>query len=102
MSLKTKGGEPIQHVLNTLPNYYDAVVSGAKTFEIRRNDRGFQTGDVIELVRMHSASDRVAKDFSRPRLAKRVTYVFSGDRSLGPGLGGIHGGYVILGLGDVE
>lgn len=102
MSLKTPSGTPIWHVLNTLPHYYDAVASGAKTFEIRRNDRGFQTGDVIELVRMRNETDRNAKSFDRSRIRKRITYMFAGDPALGLDLGGIRGGYVVLGLGDVD
>lgn len=39
------------HELKTLPQYWDAVQRGEKTFEVRRDDRGFQKGDVLELVR---------------------------------------------------
>lgn len=39
------------HELKILSCYFDAVASGIKTFEIRKNsDRGFQKGDVIKLV----------------------------------------------------
>lgn len=37
------------HELKTWPIHYRAVVSGHKTFEVRRNDRGFQVGDVLRL-----------------------------------------------------
>ena len=50
---------------------------------------------------MHDDTDRRAKDFTRHRLCKRITYIFAGDRSLGPELGGVHGGYVVLGLAAV-
>ncbi len=41
----------IVHELKILDCYYKAVVNGTKTFEIRKNsDRGFQKGDVINLV----------------------------------------------------
>lgn len=33
------------HELKTWPCYYEHVVSGNKTFEVRENDRGFQPGD---------------------------------------------------------
>ena len=39
------------HQLKTWPEYWDAVFSGAKTFEARKDDRGFQVGDTLELVR---------------------------------------------------
>lgn len=43
----------MNHELKILPCYFDAVLSGRKTFEIRDNcDRGFQAGDtVMQVVR---------------------------------------------------
>lgn len=38
------------HVLKTWPAYFQAIADGAKTFEIRRNDRDYQTGDLLRLV----------------------------------------------------
>ena len=41
----------MNHELKTLPSYFEAVLSGDKTFEIRDNsDRGFQRGDIVDLV----------------------------------------------------
>ena len=37
------------HELKILPEYYEAVVKREKTFEIRKNDRGFRVGDTIVL-----------------------------------------------------
>lgn len=37
------------HHLKIWPQYYEAVRDGRKTFEIRKNDRGFQAGDMVEL-----------------------------------------------------
>ena len=40
----------IKHELKILPCYFNEVVSGNKTFEIRDNsDRGFQKGDIVKL-----------------------------------------------------
>ncbi|MEC1440531.1 DUF3850 domain-containing protein [Bacillus sonorensis] len=38
-----------RHKLKILPEYFDYVYSGEKSFEIRRNDRGFKVGDLLEL-----------------------------------------------------
>lgn len=38
------------HRLKTWDFYFDSVVRGLKTFEIRRNDRDFRVGDVLELM----------------------------------------------------
>lgn len=37
------------HILKTDPDVFQAVLSGAKTFEIRLNDRGYAVGDVLGL-----------------------------------------------------
>lgn len=35
------------HRLKVFAKYADAIMSGAKTFEIRKNDRGYEVGDKI-------------------------------------------------------
>lgn len=37
------------HHLKILPEYFEAVVSGDKCFEIRKNDRGYKVGDILRL-----------------------------------------------------
>lgn len=37
------------HELKILPEYFDAVIKGEKTFEIRVNDRNFKKGDYLAL-----------------------------------------------------
>ena len=39
----------MRHELKIWPQYYQAVSNGSKTFEVRKNDRGFQKGDIVEL-----------------------------------------------------
>lgn len=39
----------MKHELKTWPEYFQAVVSGVKTFEVRKNDRQFSPGDVLVL-----------------------------------------------------
>jgi ASC-1-like (ASCH) protein len=38
-----------KHKLKILPEYFDAVCSGKKSFEIRKNDRDFCVGDMLLL-----------------------------------------------------
>lgn len=40
----------IEHVLKIETEYYQAVERGDKPFEIRKNDRDFNTCDVVTLV----------------------------------------------------
>lgn len=37
------------HELKILPQYFEAVQSGLKTFEIRKNDRDYKVGDTLVL-----------------------------------------------------
>lgn len=41
--------EPTIHELKILPEYFEAVVSGDKRFEIRKNDRNYEKGDILRL-----------------------------------------------------
>ena len=38
------------HELKTWRPYFEAVASGSKTFEVRKNDRFFQRGDFVTLL----------------------------------------------------
>lgn len=49
---------PFTHDLKTWPVYFDAIVTGRKRFELRKNDRVFSEGDILVLrewdpLRMH-------------------------------------------------
>jgi hypothetical protein len=39
----------VRHELKTWPMYFDAIVSGQKTFEMRKADRDFTIGDTLWL-----------------------------------------------------
>lgn len=38
------------HKLKTWTQFFEPVVAGEKTFEVRRNDRGFNAGDIVRLI----------------------------------------------------
>lgn len=87
------------HRLKTLPDYWNAVNEGDKNFEVRRDDRGFQKGDTLELVRLvkkYGGSGEWVEDRSgdnRPYvLIRRIAYILTGGQL------GIEPGYVVLGL----
>lgn len=39
----------VGHSLKILPEYFESVLDGSKTFEIRKNDRSFSVGDTLIL-----------------------------------------------------
>lgn len=84
------------HKLKTLDRYYDAVAAGTKTFEVRKNDRAFQTGDILELVRWTNTSLGMREDIGPKIIRKRITYLLQG------GQFGIEPQYCILGLGEED
>lgn len=48
-----------RHILKTWPDSFQAVSDGAKTFELRRDDRGFAVGDVLVLQEYEPGPDRL-------------------------------------------
>lgn len=93
-----------EHKLKAWPQYFDAVKRGDKPFEVRRDDRGFQKGDILVLQRTSQEAPYYVQYESdgsqfgkRPvELRKRITYVLTGGQL------GIEPGYVVLGLADCD
>jgi hypothetical protein len=63
-------GKKTAHVLKTAPEQWDATERGDKTAEFRRNDRGYQRGDHLMLVR--------GTDGAGPSIEVEVTDVLPG------------------------
>ena len=61
----------MKHELKIEPAYFRSVLSGDKTFEIRRNDRGFKLGDII-LLREHSSYDAF---YTSRELIREICYI---------------------------
>jgi hypothetical protein len=90
-----------EHKLKTWSRYWDAVAAGEKTFEVRRNDRAFQTGDILVLEKFDPDLRGYDFDYGQtpPRvraIRKRITYLLQG------GQFGIEPGYCVLGLGEPQ
>lgn len=56
------------HELKITPEYFEAVFMGTKTFEIRKNDRGFKVGDMLILKEWNGS-------YTGKKLARKVTYI---------------------------
>ena len=59
------------HELKTWPAYFAAVLDGRKTFEIRKDDRYFQPGDVLKLREWNQAGEEYTGGFSPRDLRHR-------------------------------
>lgn len=47
------------HQLKCAANYFDDVVTGRKTFEVRKNDRDFHVGDFLALNECNSEHEHL-------------------------------------------
>ena len=79
------------HQLKTIWNYYDSIVDGSKTFEVRKNDREFSVGDWVGL----NALDVVTRKETQECLIARITYILDDENFC-------KDGFVVLGLADVQ
>ena len=85
------------HELKLGWNFCDPVLDGRKTFELRKNDRGFQTGDLIRFVPIRFDATETADRFpDHPIKSKlyEITYMLNG--------WGLNPDCVALGIKEVE
>lgn len=78
-----------RHRLKLAKMFFDAVDTGKKSFELRKNDRNYQIGDILELHEMSDGEEtgRVTE--------KQVIYILEGFK-------GLEEGYCILGLEEMR
>lgn len=79
------------HNLKTLPAYFKEVKSGNKTFEVRKNDRGFEVGDILVLQEYCNVTNK----FTGNKIVKEISYIlddsnYCKDR------------YIVMGLKEVS
>lgn len=75
------------HELKILPEYFEAVTSGRKRFEIRKNNRDFKVGDLLYLREWNG------ENFTGESYKAEVTYITDYEQK---------DGYVVLGIRGVE
>jgi ASC-1-like (ASCH) protein len=69
------------HSLKCWPEYYERVADGRKKLELRYNDRGFQTGDVLHLREW----EPMTQGYTGQSLFARVTEIVGQHATLSPG-----------------
>lgn len=89
---EAEDGKRCTHDLKCWPAYFDATVRGDKPFEIRRDDRGFQKGDILNLIEYDPAKLTEGSRRTGNVEQRLISYVLTG------GQFGIEPGYVVLGL----
>lgn len=76
------------HKLKLNIAFCDAVLKGLKTFEIRKDDRGFQTGDLINFTPVDDDGEACHHEIENH--IYRITYVLNG--------WGLKDNYVVLAI----
>ena len=66
------------HSLKTWPQYFQQIIDGKKTFEIRKNDRGFQVGHILMLEEY----DPIRKEYTGREDAFIVGFMIQGEFGL--------------------
>jgi hypothetical protein len=91
---------PIRHRLKCWPDYFEPIVDGTKTFELRKADRDFRVGDLLDLFEFDPSQGHVLPPMNLPvgrytgRVCTRqITFILESGE--GPWL---QPGYVALGL----
>ncbi len=73
--------------LKLYPQYYKAIFSGEKTFELRKNDKDYQVGDILKIREWDG------ENFTGHSMMVRISYVQKGN-----GKYGLSEGFCVLGL----
>jgi ASC-1-like (ASCH) protein len=61
----------MKHKLKIQNEYFEAVCSGEKSFEIRKNDRDFKVGDTLILQEFLP----ISKQYTGRVIEKEITYI---------------------------
>lgn len=74
------------HNLKIAPAYFAEVYSGAKTFEIRKDDRAFNVGDTLCLEEwVDDVGDTAAGHYSGRFILAKVPYIIRNPAFIEPG-----------------
>jgi hypothetical protein len=76
---------PVVHEIRIASIYYDDVITGKKTFELRKNDRGYKVGQLL------SMNEFTEGRYTGRTVEAEITYMLEG-------FTGLQEGYCILGI----
>lgn len=80
----------MEHELKTDAGFFQAVIDGQKPFEIRRNDRNYQVGDILVLKEtkypgyaMNACQDSAPLVYTGRKTRRRITYIMPPQEAYG-------------------
>lgn len=86
----------VTHELKTWPEYFQAILSGEKKFEIRKADRAFRVGDRLHLREYFPN----ARTYSGRELTVEVTYILDDESEFGKQA--LQTNYVVMSIEPVD
>lgn len=88
---------PVTHEIKIYKEYADAIISGKKTFEIRRNDRHYMLGDKVHFYEVLAGG----RPFEHPITDKlyEITYILY-ENTLG--FGGLKADWCVFSIKEVQ
>lgn len=72
----------LTHQLKIFPEFFEAIRAKDKTFELRKNDRSFQLGDVLILKEF----DQEKNKYTGRWVKVKITYILQGEKAFNFGL----------------
>lgn len=87
------------HELKILPEYYKAIMHMGKSFELRKDDRGFEVGDRLRLRKYDTSLNSSGEPYGYTGevIVATITYILRDVPQYG-----LRDGYAILGLGRIR
>lgn len=79
------------HHLKTWTEYFEDILNGKKNFELRKNDRNYQVGDILVLEEYVAEKD----EYTGRSVSMIVDYILEG------GSMGLEKGYVIMAIHSI-
>ena len=85
------------HELKSWPEFFEPLLTGNKSFELRRNDRKFAVHDILVIKEYDDRKGNYTGRYVR----KQIVYILDGigQGAIAP-LIGLHRGFCILGIED--
>ena len=96
------------HELKCWPEFFEPIVSGVKTAELRYNDRNYRVGDVLILREWDPPTARTVErgggNYTGRTCRRRVSHIVYGVGSVGAiaPLKGLNANYVMMSLREVD
>lgn len=83
------------HELKIKSEYLYPILKGDKRFEVRKNDRNFQVGDLIHLREFYPATSEQEAHYGKSQGTYKITYLLNNEEYC-------KGDYVIFGFESVD